>query len=63
MNANQASYPVSMMCRLLDVSTGGYYAWLKRSPSKRSQEDEILIEKQSLYEFLETLVEVLHWHD
>jgi hypothetical protein len=26
-------------------------------------DDEILIEKQSLHEFLETLVEVLHWND
>ena len=45
MKANQASYPVSMMCRLLDVSTSGYYEWQKRPPSKRSREDEVLIEK------------------
>jgi len=43
--ANQASYSVSMMCRLLDVSTSGYYEWQKRPPSKRSREDEVLIEK------------------
>jgi putative transposase len=30
------------MCRLLDVSTSGYYAWLKRRPSVRSREDAIL---------------------
>jgi putative transposase len=47
--ANQAEYPVSMMCRLLDVSISGYYAWLKRPPSKRSQEDEILTEKIRYY--------------
>lgn len=45
MKANQASYSVSMMCRLLDVSTSGYYEWQKRPPSKRSREDEVLIEK------------------
>ncbi len=34
-----------MMSRLLEVSTSGYYAWLKRPPSERSQEDEVLLEK------------------
>jgi transposase InsO family protein len=37
--ANQACYPVATMCRLLDVSTSGYYAWLKRSRSARSLSD------------------------
>jgi putative transposase len=47
--ANQAEYSVSMMCRLLDVSTSGYYAWVKRPSCKRSREDEILTERIRYY--------------
>ena len=43
--ANKAGYPVAMMCRLLEVSTSGYYAWLKRPASLSSREDAILLEK------------------
>ena len=39
MKANQATYPVRTMCRVLRVSHSGYYAWLKREPSARSRED------------------------
>jgi len=35
-------YPVARMCRELDVSRSGYYAWRKREPSKRSLEDQRL---------------------
>lgn len=45
MKANQANYPIATMCRVLEVSTSGYYAWLKRPPSKRSREDAILTDR------------------
>ena len=44
MKANQADYPIDAMCRTLDVSTSGYYAWLKREPSKRDREESELLE-------------------
>jgi len=35
-------FPVSPMCRALDVSKSGYYAWKNRKPSSRRLEDERL---------------------
>jgi putative transposase len=32
-------YPVPLMGRVFDVSISGYYAWIKRLPSKRTQEE------------------------
>ena len=33
------------MCRVLDVSTSGYYAWRNRGPSERTEKDAMLTEK------------------
>ncbi len=33
-----------MMCRLLDVSKSGFYAWIKRKPSQRSRQNTRLTE-------------------
>ena len=33
------------MCRVLEVSTSGYYAWLKREPSERTVANAELLEK------------------
>ncbi len=35
-------YPLVVLCRVLDVSTSGYHAWLTRQPSKRTQARERL---------------------
>jgi putative transposase len=37
--AEKVSFPVRMMCALLEVSRSGYYSWLGRSPSKRFEEE------------------------
>jgi putative transposase len=40
---HQANYPIVTMCKLLGVSSSGYYAWVKRRPSRRSETDAALI--------------------
>jgi putative transposase len=40
--ANQARYSVRRMCRLLGVSSSGYYAWSGRSAARRTRADEEL---------------------
>jgi putative transposase len=44
-DAEKASYPVRMLCRVLQVSTSGFYAWKAREPSDRQKEDRVLSAK------------------
>jgi putative transposase len=43
--AERACFPVSMLCKALEVSKSGYYAWKSRSSSRRIREAEALIER------------------
>jgi putative transposase len=42
---NQADFPVHTMCRVLDVSTSGFYAWRDRGPSPRAIENAVMTER------------------
>ena len=42
--ANRAAYRVATMCRVLEVSRSGFYAWLKRAPSARARANAALLD-------------------
>jgi putative transposase len=42
---HQPEYPIKTMCRVLEVAESGYYAWRRRTPSRRSQENTVLGER------------------
>jgi len=44
MKENRRTYPMWLMCKILEVSRAGYYHWLKRIPSFRYLEDQRLLE-------------------
>jgi len=44
-SAYRKQYAVERMCRVLEVSRAGYYAWRKRKPSVRQQANARLLEK------------------
>ena len=45
MSAHRAVFPIAAMCRVLGVSSSGYYAWAKRAPSARATSDAALMER------------------
>ena len=44
-DAEKASYPVSVLCRVLKVSRSGYYDWKERPLSERERENADLTER------------------
>lgn len=48
---HQLEFSVQRMCRVLELSISGFYAWLKRGESRRKQEDALLLQAvRRLYE-------------
>jgi transposase InsO family protein len=44
-DAEKAHYPITVLCRVMGVSTSGYYAWANRRPSARARRDLELTKK------------------
>jgi transposase InsO family protein len=43
--AEKANYPITVLCRVLNVSLSGFHAWSKRAVCDRTREDDRLREK------------------
>jgi len=43
--AERATYPITMLCRVLHVSRSGYYTWARRGASARAQAETALLEQ------------------
>ena len=44
-HAEQATSPIAVLCRVLEVSRAGYYAWTRRGQSARARADQQLTEQ------------------
>jgi len=49
MHAEKSNFTITRMARLLEVSRSGFYAWLKREPSKRAIRAEEIEQKVSWF--------------
>jgi putative transposase len=48
---HREAFPVGLMCRVLEVGTSGFYAWLQRPESLRSRENRrLLVEIQAVHQ-------------
>jgi putative transposase len=45
MQRYQQEFRLTLMCRVLQVSRSGFYAWQRRGTSARTQADQRLIER------------------
>ena len=41
-HAERANYPITLLCRVLDVARSAYYAWARRGVSARARADEAM---------------------
>ena len=41
--SEKANYPVRTLCRVLEVSSAGFYAWRRRRPCRRERENAQLL--------------------
>lgn len=41
--AERASFPVRRLCRLIGVAASAFYAWLRREPNRRAQDEAVLV--------------------